>query len=192
MWWFKARRAHTVLPAAVACFLVFGALVQDVSVVLPSVIGKSQIALSLFVPIPLVCGLMVCLESRLPAAEASGTRAIALMDAALTTVCLGIALGAGIVGSVVLDMPLAVTTGRNACFLAGLMLCGRAVIGQTAVMLPVAWLVLVVFVGFRGPNDPYPWALVPEPSDAVPAAIGAAFVVVLGIFVQMPRSRSLS
>lgn len=192
MWWIKVRRCHVVLPASLLSFLALAAIVQDTSVILPSIIGNTQVALSLFVPVPLLSGLMLCLESRLPAPESSSTRAVQLMDAALVVACLGSTLILSVAEGLLLDMPLALATARNACFLAGLMLLGRVVMGQSAVMLPVAWIVLVTFVGFRGQGDPYPWALVPEPSNAVLAAVGAAFVLFIGILANLRSSRKPS
>lgn len=192
MWWIKARRAHMVLPASLVCFLALSFLVQDTSVFLPSIIGNTQVTLSLFVPVPLLCGLMVCLESGLRAPEASGTRAILLMDVALIFVYLGISLAFSIAGNFLLDMPLAGATARNACFLAGLMLLGRSVMGQTSVMLPVAWIVLVAFVGFRKQGDPYSWALLPEPGSSILAGVGATLLLFVGILANLRSSRKLS
>ncbi|MEU6513599.1 hypothetical protein [Streptomyces sp. NPDC046978] len=191
-WWVKARRAYVVLPLSLACFLILSAVVQDTSVMLPSITGNKQVTLSLFVPVPLLCGLMMCLESRLPAPEVSSTRVVPLMDAALVFAVLGTGLMCSILGSLFLDMPLAGATGRNACFLGGIMLLGRAIMGQPAVMLPVAWVVLVTFVGFRGPGDPYPWALVPEPgSDAIAATV-ATLAFLIGTLANLRSSRKLS
>lgn len=191
MWWIKARRVPTFLVGMLAVFAVLVFAVQNTSVFLPSITGKSQVALSLFVPIPLVAGIMLCLESRVAAAEISGVRSIPLLDVALTTGTMAIATVTSVVAGLVVDAPQAAATGRNTLFLTGLMLCGRAALGQRAVMLPVAWLFLVVLVGFRSSGDPYPWTIVPEPTGALHAAVGAALAFVAGALVQLYTSRKM-
>ncbi|MFJ2648594.1 hypothetical protein ACIO1C_17895 [Streptomyces sp. NPDC087420] len=191
MLWIKARRAHTLLPAVLAAFTLLVTFVQDTSVYLPSFGGAAHVALALFIPVPLVAGLMLCLESRLPAAEISGVRRISLLDAALTVATMVTAIVCALTVDALLDVPLAAATGRNTLFLTGLMLCGRALLGQPGVMIPVAWLFLVVLAGFRSSNDPYPWTIVPEPPGAPHAALGAVLVFTLGILVQLRTPRKL-
>ncbi|WP_223732919.1 hypothetical protein [Streptomyces purpurogeneiscleroticus] len=192
MWWLKARRVPTVLTAAFASFVALMFLVQNTVVVLPSFVGRPQVALSFFVPIPLVAGLMLCLESRIASAENSGVRSVALLDAALVAATMAASVLASVSAGLLLHAPQTATTGRNALFLTGLMLCGRAVVGQQAVMLPVAWLLLVVFVGFRNTGDAYPWTIVPEPVGALHALIGAVLMFVIGALTQLyfPRKTS--
>lgn len=190
--WGKARRVHVVLPLALGVFVLLVLLVQNTQIALPSITGRSQVALSLFVPLPLVVGLMMSLESRLPAAEASGVRPVAVLDAALTMATLVAAVILSWGAGVLFGLPQAAAAGRNALLLTGLMLCARALVGQPAVMIPVAWLILVVFVGFRGPGDPYPWAVVPEPAGAFRAAICSVLVFLAGLLIQLRTSRTLS
>lgn len=192
MWWLKARRVPTVLAAMLVTFVVLVFVVQNTFVLLPSFTGRSQVALSLFVPIPLIAGLMLCLESRIAPAEDSGVRSVALLDAALITAAIGTAVVTSVVAGLVLDAPQAGTAGRNALFLTGLMLCGRAVMGQRAVMIPVAWLFFVVFIGFRPTGDPYPWTIVPEPAGALHAVVGAVLAFLTGTLVQLYTSRKMS
>ncbi|MGW6602190.1 hypothetical protein [Streptomyces sp. NPDC055036] len=192
MWWIKARRAHTVLPAALTAFALLVILVQDTSIILPSTLGTSHVALSLFIPIPLTTGLMMCLESRLPAAEASGTRAVQSLDAGLAIVVMGVAVAMSVLAGALFDLPQAGTAGRNALFLTGLMLCGRTLVGQPAVMIPVAWLVIVVLIGFRNQNTPYPWTIIGEPLGKPHAAAGAILMFIAGIIIQLRTSRKIS
>lgn len=191
MWWFKARRAATVLACALLAFFVLLCVVQNALVPLPSISGNSQVALSLFVPIPVVAALMLCLESRLTAAEISGVRAVSVLDAALVLATMTAAVSIGLAVDAVLDANPAAAAGRNTIFLTGLMLCGRAVAGERAVMFPVVWLLLVVLVGFRSTGDPRPWTVVPEPVGAVHAVIGSALVFCAGMLAHLYTSRKM-
>jgi hypothetical protein len=186
--WFKARKGHTLLPLALAVFA--GALfaVQDNTVLLPSLVGSPQVALSLFVPVPLLAFLMAVLESRLPAAEASGVRSMTRLDNGLVTGVVGAAVLCSVLIASLQGTGAATTGGRNAAFLAGLMLIGRAWAGQAAVMLPVGWLVTVAVVGFRG-NVPRPWTVIALPADDVFAAAASLVVFAIGLAAQIRSSR---
>ena len=91
-WWFKARRAHTLLPLALVLFAAALYAVQDTTVLLPAITGSPRVALSLFVPVPLFAILMAMLESRLPAAESSGVRSMARFDNLLVTAVMAAAV----------------------------------------------------------------------------------------------------
>lgn len=73
-------------------------------------------------------------------------------------------------------------------FLTGLMLLGRAWAGQTAVMIPVGWLVTVVLVGFRG-NLPYFWTVIALPADSLFAAAVSLVAFAVGLAAQTRSSR---
>lgn len=192
MWWLKARRAHTVLPIALGTYVVLLAAVRDTSVALPSLTGGGQVVLALFVPVPLVAALMLCLDSRLTAPEATGIRPLPAMDTLLivATVCCAVLLSAAV--AVVFSDWQAVTAGRNTLFLTGLLLCARPVLGQPAALAPVGWLMIVALIGFRPGNDPAPWTVVPEPLGAPHAALGALLLFVAGLAVQLRTSRNPS
>ena len=177
-WWFKARRGHQLLPLAV---IVFGAAlyaVQGTTVLLPSLTGSPKGALSLFAPVPLLAFLMAVLAARLPAAEVSGARSTTRPDNVRVTAAVAAAEGTSA----------ATTGGRNAVFLTGLMLLGRAWAGQSAVMIPVGWLVTVVVVGFRG-NVPHLWTVIALPADNAFAAIASVVVFAAGLAAQIRSSR---
>lgn len=193
MWWLKARRAHTVLPLALAAFLVLTVVVQDGSAVLPSFTnGLDPVPLMLFVPMPLVVGLMLCLESRLDAAEVSGTRPVPFLDTALSLAVVVAAALAGRAAEALLDSAQAAATGRNTAFLAGLMLLVRSFAGQPAIMAPVAWLVAVLLFGFSAGNDPQPWTILPEPPSAGHAVIAATLTLTAGLAAQLLTPRNPS
>ncbi|MET8113614.1 hypothetical protein [Streptomyces prasinus] len=187
-WWFKARKGHTLLPLALALFVVALYAVQDTTVLLPSITGSPRIALSLFVPVPLFALVMAMLESRLPAAETSGVRSLARLDNTLVSAVMAAALLCSVIVAGLQGTAAATTGGRNALFLTGLMLLGRAWAGQAAVMLPVGWLVTVVVIGFRG-NVPRPWTVIALPADDVFAAVACLAMFALGLVAQIRSSR---
>ncbi|MFJ4919472.1 hypothetical protein [Streptomyces sp. NPDC088725] len=187
-WWFKARRGHLLLPLAVVLFAVGLYVVQSNTVLLPSLTGSPRIALSLFVPIPLLALLMAALESRLPAAEVSGVRSMTRLDNTLVTAVLAAAVLCSVLVAAVQGSAQATTGGRNAMFLTGLMLLGRAWGGQAAVMIPVGWLVTVVLIGFRG-NLPYFWTVIALPPDSVSAAAASLVAFIVGLAAQIRSSR---
>ncbi|MFJ9741765.1 hypothetical protein [Streptomyces sp. NPDC101166] len=188
MWWFKVRRGHTLLPVALAVFTAALCSVQDHTVLLPAITGSPRVALSLFVPVPLFAILMAMLESRLPAAEASGVRSVARLDSALVTAVMAAAVVCSVAVAALQGTATATTGGRNALFLTGLMLLGRAWAGQGAVMLPVGWLVTVAVIGFRG-NVPRSWTVIALPADDLFAAAASLVVFALGLAAQIRSSR---
>ncbi|SCD94663.1 hypothetical protein GA0115251_130238 [Streptomyces sp. TverLS-915] len=179
-WWLGARRAWGFGGAAVLAFALLVFAVQNTRVVLPSLVGSPQIALTLFVPVPLIACLTYVLSSRAPAPEDSGVRAIGWYDAVLTTVIALAALGCALLLTALGGTQEAAAAGRNVFFLVGLTLVGRALFGPSAVLLPVGWLVLVVGVGFRA-DVPRLWTVVPQPAHDVPAALASALVFLLGL-----------
>ncbi|MFI8005726.1 hypothetical protein [Streptomyces sp. NPDC086010] len=187
-WWIGARRARFLVPTALAAFLIPLLAVQNIRVALPSLIGSPQIALTLFVPVPLLACLMHILESRLPAPEDSGVRPVDRYDAGLVAVLSAAALGCALLVTALGGTEDAAASGRNVLFLAGLMLLGRAAFGPAAVLVPVAWLVLVVGIGFRG-NVARLWTVVPQSAHDVPAAVVSLLVFGAGVttLIFVPR-----
>ncbi|MER6119756.1 hypothetical protein E6R60_05545 [Streptomyces sp. A0642] len=190
-WWIGARRAGITVPLALAVFLLPLLAVQNTEVALPGIVGTPRVALTVFVPVPLVACLMHLLESRVPAPEDSGVRPVARYDALLVTAVAAAALCCALLVAAVSDTQQAAATGRNVLFLAGLLLLGRAVFGPSAVLVPVAWLVLVVGIGFRG-NVPRAWTIVPEAARDVPAAIVSLLVFAAGLTVLIFAPRKAS
>lgn len=187
-WWFKARRGHTLLPLALIIFAAALYAVQDTTVLLPAITGSPRVALSLFIPVPLFAILMAMLESRLPAAEASGVRSMAGFDNVLVTSAMAAAVACSVIIATLQGTAAATTGGRNSLFLTGLMLLGRVWAGQGAVMFPVGWLVTVAVIGFRG-NVPRPWTVIALPADDLFAAAASLVVFALGLAAQIRSSR---
>ncbi|MFJ3615287.1 hypothetical protein [Streptomyces hydrogenans] len=192
MWWLLTRRTHLFLALGTAVFVVLLLLFQDRSSALPSFgsSGSVTVRLSVFVPIPLVAALMMSLDSRLKAPEITGVRRIGLRDAALVLGVVTVAVVASYAAGVLTGSQVARAAGRNVAFLSGLMLLGRALFGQGGALLPTAWVMAVVLVGFRTTADPYPWTIVPEPLSAPHAAAGAALMLALGVLAQLRTSRT--
>lgn len=189
MWWIRTRRVHTAMLPSLAVFGLLILLVHNISVPLPSIVGRSQVALSLFVPVPLLAGLMMCLESRLPAPEISAARRVALLDAALIVSVVVAAILLCLIAGDLLNSSQVGTVGRNGVFLIGLMLCARTIAGQTAVMVPIAWLVMVVFVGYRGPGDAYSWTILTEPAGNPHAILVTVLALMVGTALQYRATR---
>jgi hypothetical protein len=187
-WWFKARRGHVLLPLALVVFAAALFAVQDVTVILPALAGNTQIALSVFVPVPLLALLMAVLESRLSAAEASAVRSVNRLDNVLITAVLAAGVLCGFLVSAVQGTATAACAGRNAAFLAGLMLLGRAWAGQAAVMIPVGWLFFVSLTGFHA-NVPHTWTIVALPADNPFAATVSLVALAVGLAAQIRTSR---
>ncbi|MFJ4922268.1 hypothetical protein [Streptomyces sp. NPDC088725] len=191
MWWFKARRAHPVLTAAFGAFVLLLMVFQDNSVVLPSLTGgATQVVLTLFIPIPLVAALAMCLDSRLFSAESTGVRAVTYLDGGLVVGVAGSAvLTSALIGAILGD-PAIMAAGRNVVFLTGLMLIARVLLGQPGTLLPMAWVLVVCLCGFRPGNDAYPWTIIPEPLGAPHAAAAAALMFGAGLAVQIRIARN--
>ncbi|MDJ1135686.1 hypothetical protein [Streptomyces iconiensis] len=100
------------------------------------------------------------------------------MDAGLVLTVVAAAVLAGLVIGSLLDSPSALAVGRNTCFLVGLMLCARPLMGAPAVMAPVVWLLAVMLFGF-GQGHPYFWSVLPR-ANGDPIALTAAAVALAG------------
>ncbi|WP_253915788.1 hypothetical protein [Streptomyces sp. NRRL S-31] len=191
MWWVKAHRVHTVLSASLALFVLLLVLFQGGSVALPSLTGgATQVVLALFVPVPLVSGLALCLDTRLPAAESTAVRPVRYLDAALVVAVALVATAASAVAGAAWEDAVTGAVGRNTLFLAGLMLIARALFGRPGVLLPTAWILTVCLCGFRPGNDAYPWTVLPEPLGAPHAAAAALLMFGAGVTVQIRYARN--
>ncbi|WP_262061409.1 hypothetical protein [Streptomyces sp. STR69] len=189
-WWVKARGAHSTLVVGFLAFLFLVTGIREGSAVLPSFIGGTDpVPLMLFVPLPLIVGLVMCLESRLATAEVSGVRRVELFDAALSLSVIAVALLSSWFVSAFTASPHAAAAGRNTAFLAGVTLLARSLFGQPAVMVPVAWLMIVVLFGFETGHRPRAWTVVPESVNSVHAAVASAAACVIGVAAQIISSR---
>ncbi|MEU3792791.1 hypothetical protein AB0F07_23805 [Streptomyces fructofermentans] len=192
MWWLKARRGSVMLPIAWVLYAGLLLAVQDSVVILPSVIGAADVVLSLFVPVPVLALLMYCLESRLRFAEISGVRNVGARDAALSaTAAVGALLLSAAIGMLV-HFPDAVAVGRNTFFLVGLMLCARPFCKDYAVMIPVTWLLSIVFLGFKKNREPQAWAINLQSTESWVSATISLLALLAGLLVQLRTSRRIS
>ncbi|MFE7133743.1 hypothetical protein ACFVIM_23095 [Streptomyces sp. NPDC057638] len=181
LWWLRVRRGPVLLPPALAVFLGYVLLVRNETVALPSLIGGgAEVVLLAFAPIPVTSALMAALDTRLDAAEESGIRPVAALDAALALAVTAAATLLGLLAAWLLDQPGALAAGRDTAFLAGLMLCLRPLAGAHAVLAPVGWLMLSVLAGTRAGGEPHPWTVVRQPPDSWTAALTSALVLIAG------------
>jgi hypothetical protein len=192
IWWLKVRRAQTLLVASIGAFAALLLLADGRLAIFPSFLGGVQhAALTLFVPIPLLAATMFSLESRVYSLEKAGVRTLRLLDISLVTAVVIFAVTISLFLGFALGSPAITAAGRNTTFLLGLMLCARWAVGRAAVVAPVAWLMIVMFFGFRTGNDPYPWSVLPEPPDAIHATAGALLSYVGGIIFLFIDSRRI-
>lgn len=180
--WLKARRADTVLPAALALFIVLLALLGDSSAELPALIPSfsGPVVTALLVPIPVCAGLMLCLDTRLDPAEDSGVRPMALLDGALALATLLVAAALAAVTGALVDSAAADEAGRNTAFLCGLALCLRPLLGVRAVFAPVLWIMAVAEAGYHW-GHPLAWTVIARPLSDPYAAVGTTVVAVAGL-----------
>ncbi|MFE3514755.1 hypothetical protein [Streptomyces sp. NPDC059166] len=186
IWWLKTRLAHTVLAPGLAVFVLLTFLFQDGTIVLPaiSVTAGNSVLLSGFSPLLVVGALVQCLDSRLTAAEAAGVRPVARLDTGLVLGVLAAVVALTASGAVLLDSPGVAMAGRNTLFLTGLALCGRGRLGRSSVVLPTAWIFLVVLVGHRTAEDFFPWAFTGLALASPTAALAAGAMSLAGVAVN--------
>lgn len=191
IWWLRVRRAHTVLAGSVGVFLLLMCLVRDNDIVLPafSLGADNDVALAAFPPLLVAGGLAHCLDSRLASAELSGLRPVRWMDSALVVAASGAVLGGAAGAGVLLDSGAAAQAGRNAAFLTGLLLLGRGFTGRSAVVLPVAWVFVVVFFGRASAHSYHGWAVTGQAASSGSAAAVTAAVFAAGAAVNHYLSR---
>jgi hypothetical protein len=187
LWWLKARRTFTVLPASLAVFALTTAAFQDAVVDLPAFLSGAggPVLLMLMVPVPLCAAMVMSLDARLPDAEDTGTRFIGLYDAGLVVLVVGSAVLLGWAMGETLDSPAALSAGRNSAFLTGLTLSVRPFVGPPAVMAPIVWIFAVIFFGFDQARQPHFWTVLPEESDHPIAMAAAIWVLAVGLILHI-------
>lgn len=183
IWWLKVRRVHPLLTLGMVAFAVATFAVQDTAIVLPALslsIGNVT-QLAFFTPVIVVAVLAQVLDNRLLSAEASGIRKVRWLDASLiaVTVCFSLALAA--VGGWVTGSEAVVSSGRNVCVLTGLMLCARAFVRRSGIVIPLAWIFVVIFFGRKTGTSYYEWAVTAQPADDLLSAACAAAAIAIGL-----------
>ncbi|MEU6815798.1 hypothetical protein [Streptomyces sp. NPDC046860] len=188
--WARCRRATTTLPAGCAAAFVLVLLLGGTAVPLPALTlgGSATVQVGQFVPVVMAAVLALCLDTRVPAAEASGIRKIRRMDAALVVGVIALLTLAGALTAFALDEafthPLW-TLGRNTACAAGLLLLARPRLGRAAVMVPVALVFCVILFGYRLPTDPYPWGFILEPATSPLAASACVVTAAAGVVTHV-------
>ncbi|MEW2130374.1 hypothetical protein [Streptomyces sp. NPDC005435] len=179
--WSKAR----ILPVLLAAFsasVVFALLAKDTLVALPTLGTDAGRPLILFAPLLTCMGLAYCLGSSLPSAESTGTRRVTTLDQVLV-VCTGLAaVASSTLIATLTAAPSVATAGRNTLFLAGLMLCVRALAGhQFAVITPAAWVIAMTLIGSDPAGHDRPWTVILMPPSHTGALVVAVAVFATGL-----------
>lgn len=180
-WWFKARRAHLLLPVGLAIFTSLVWAFRELLLGMPSFTGGTEVLLMLFAPLPVCVALMLTLTSRMPDAELSGLRRVVALDTLLISTTVLLALAIGYVSGILLDSQAATAVGRNTALLTGLMLLAYPVIEARALVAPTAFVLVVVMEGYNAARKPRPWAVLPEAGDDLQALAVTAVVFVAGV-----------
>ncbi|WP_158813141.1 hypothetical protein [Streptomyces rimosus] len=190
-WWARARRLWVLGMALAAFAALVAATQQGVAVPLLSLLSAVSVPvqLLLFAPVPVVAALGWCLDNRLPEAEAIAVRSVRLTDTALAAATGVVAVAVAAVLAAAADSAAAVAAGRDTCFLVGLMLCLRPVLGQGAVMTGPAWLAVVVFFGFAPDSALYRWTIVGHPATSVPSLAVTTLTLAAGLAVLARSTR---
>lgn len=191
--WVAVRRPWIVLLGVVLYVLAL-VVVREGVVHAPSitVLGTAPMKLMNFVPLIVCLALVLCLDRRLGPAELTGVRRVDLADRALVVGAVAALLSVGLVLHTQLSMPSATAAARNSMLLIGLALLVRARFGGTvAVSAATGWLFVNLVGGLRGPQDPYPWAVLLEGWNHPWAAAVCVVIFVLGLVSlrsEPPRS----
>ncbi|MFE1953257.1 hypothetical protein ACFW9D_22645 [Streptomyces sp. NPDC059524] len=135
-------------------------------------------------PLIVTSGLAFALAQILPEAETVATRPVRNLDLALTIVTVVLAGTAGLVVGAISGSEEATATCRNLFFLTGFMLIARAVHPQAATLIPVSWVFIVIFLGYRDFNRPWPWAVTLHPAGFMPTFVLSLFVFACGLAAQ--------
>ncbi|QHF95273.1 hypothetical protein DEH18_16980 [Streptomyces sp. NHF165] len=178
-WWLKARRVPALLLPSYLVFLLLVLTFQDLVADVPAVLTGSEnpVVAMLLAPVPLYAALLVCLETKLSAAEDTATRNVRMLDAVLALGTVAVAACTGLLIGTLADSPTAVTVGRNTAFLVGLMLCARPLAGAAAVMVPAAWQLAVMLFGFQQ-GHPSSWSVLPRAAGD-PLALAASLAALI-------------
>lgn len=180
-WWLKTRNMPAVLAAAFVTVLL-SLWIGGGQIMLPSLFsGSMRAVLTIFLPMPTVAIVALAVDSRIPGLEATSVRPVRRYDAAIVAAILAAFLAVALAT----HSETLVCVARNTAFLIGLTLAFRPMVKQAAVMVPVAWIGIVVLLGRRPWPDPDPWTLLPEPAAAPHALLGAAVTMLLGILVHL-------
>lgn len=185
LWW-KARRAHTVLPLTLVVFAVFLLLVRDSSAELPAIIPafSGPVVTALLVPVPVCAAVMVCLDSRLDEAEDTGVRRIPALDTALVLVFVAATAALSFLVGELAHSSAAQEAGRNTAFLCGLTLCLRPLLGMRSVLAPVAWIIAVAEAGYHY-GHPLAWTVIARPLSDAYAAAASTIVLVAALATHL-------
>lgn len=188
-WWIKARRAHINVPVGLAVFALLVWLFRDRLAAMPSLAGGNEVQLMLLAPLSVCAAVIATLSAQVRDVEDAGVRPFARMDTALVILVVLVAAGIGYGFSWALGSGAAGAVGRNTALLTGLMLICRPVLGERSLVVPLAWILLVVVEGYDGLGRPRAWALLPEPGSNIPVLAVTTAVFLSGVALSSRRGR---
>lgn len=182
----KARQILPVLVPSLIAFTLIVSVGHDAVFMMPSLlsVGGRPVFLTQAMPLIVTAGLAYGLAQTLPEAEAVATRNVRKLDLALTVVTVALTGAVGLVVGASTGSEEASATGRNVLFLTGFMLIARAVRPSAASLIPVSWVFIVIFVGYRDFNRPWPWAVTLHPAGFMPTFVLSLFVFACGLAAQ--------
>lgn len=176
IFWWKARLVTSVLVPSLAAFFVVTAATYQWSAAFPSLTGgNGTVRFLTFVPLIVVSPLHHCLTQRLEAAELLSLRPIRRHDAALVVTTVALCTVAGLAIGTLAGDDAARAVGRNVAFLTGLMLMVNALLPKAAAGVPVAWVLIALFLGRDAFHRPYFWSVL-EHRAASPLALAEAML----------------
>ncbi|MEU8680402.1 hypothetical protein [Streptomyces sp. NPDC048611] len=183
-WWIRARRAHINIPVGLAVFAVLVWLFRDRLAAMPSLAGGNEVQLMLLAPLSVCAAVIATLSARVREVEGAGIRPFARMDAVLVILVVAAAVGIGYGFSWALGSGAAGAVGRNTALLTGLMLMCRPLLGERSLVIPLAWILLVVVEGYDGLGHPHAWALLPAPGTDLLVLAVTAVVFLTGVMLS--------
>ncbi|MFB9605641.1 hypothetical protein ACFFTQ_21955 [Streptomyces roseofulvus] len=190
IWWWKGRRITEVVLPGVLAFSLLTVLAHGESVRLPGLLtpGGGLLFLMHLTPLIVTGTLAHSLDQRLPEAEGLSVRPVPLCDMALAFFATVASASAAAAVGAVADSSTAFEAARNTLFLSGLMLLGAAVHPRAMSLVPVAWVFIAAFAGYRDLRRPWPWAVTLHPAGYLPTAF-FCLVVFLGGLAALHRTR---
>ncbi|UGY92828.1 hypothetical protein [Streptomyces gobiensis] len=191
IYWFKARRLNSIAALAIALYALMVALFLDSAIELPFATGGGDMLLMMLAPLPICSALVLCLRSRLDAADALPVRRVWAFDMAAVAVLLLLAVVIGQVCSVLLDSRAAGEASRNTVFLAACTLAVLPWLKERAIVVPVATVMVTPLLGRGYGGEPRWWAILLQPAADPTALAGCAAACTAAAIAMASHGRRL-
>ncbi|MFD5697406.1 hypothetical protein [Streptomyces lasiicapitis] len=193
IWWVKARRLLPVLLPGIGALTLIVAVAHDRAIELPGMLtaGANRVFLMQLIPLVITSTLAHCLTQRLDEAEAVATRNLRRLDVLLVVACVLTVALVGLVIGAASGSDEAAMVGRNTAFLTGVMLLAEALHPKAAVVAPVGWVFIIMFLGHSDYHSPWPWAVTLHAPSNLPALAVCSLVFIGGLIAQARVRRSV-